>query len=559
MPGFPAARRRTRTASPATATNRSRRSGAGKTVSLYRRTRRNLRGSIHASQLLRRLPRRPGGEGAAARGDALRASSAGPATVRSAEQHAASLHGRRSPATDPLAPGARTCHGTHEILAAKNHRSASRSPAHPVSLRQVPPGRRPRSRGSGRSTSRTSSRTTRRASTAKPCCSKGLIVSATCASCHTAHTILPHTDPRSSHRPEEHRRDLHAVPRADRAGAPQGDPRRAVGEGSARSPGVRRLPPAAQGAQGVLRPGDGRQRLPALPRTARTSGHRRTAVPSASQARDLSAFQAREDGLQPVPLGGERLAHAPVRDDHAEGRLRLVPRRGGAAVSEQHARDACWRRTIPTPPTARSATARTGCLGQEGSRSRATFPTNVPDLCARCHREGQKAAVRYTGTEHEIIERYTESIHGKGLLKSGLTVTAMCTDCHTAHGVLPHADPAIERQPEERARAPAAGATTASRSSSSRAFTRPRHGKTDKQTAGLQRLPHRAHDPPRGRRGLQAGHHEQVRPLPRGDREDVFRHVSRQGVPARLHEDGEVLRLPRRARHPAGVRSRGRT
>jgi hypothetical protein len=66
-----------------------------------------------------------------------------------------------------------------------------------------------------------------------------------------------------------------------------------------------------------------------------------------------------------------------------------------------------------------------------------TFPTNIPTLCARCHREGKKAAVRYTGTEHDIIERYQESIHGKGLLKSGLTVTATCTDCHTAHSVLP--------------------------------------------------------------------------------------------------------------------------
>jgi hypothetical protein len=78
----------------------------------------------------------------------------------------------------------------------------------------------------------------------------------------------------------------------------------------------------------------------------------------------------------------------------------------------------------------------------------ATFPTRIPDLCARCHREGQKAAVRYTGTQHDIIEHYTESIHGKGLLKSGLTVTATCTDCHTAHGVLPRTNPASSVNPK---------------------------------------------------------------------------------------------------------------
>ncbi len=47
----------------------------------------------------------------------------------------------------------------------------------------------------------------------------------------------------------------------------------------------------------------------------------------------------------------------------------------------------------------------------------------------------------YTGVEHQIIPRYTESIHGKGLLKSGLTVTATCTSCHTAHQELPASDP----------------------------------------------------------------------------------------------------------------------
>jgi cytochrome b subunit of formate dehydrogenase len=34
-----------------------------------------------------------------------------------------------------------------------------------------------------------------------------------------------------------------------------------------------------------------------------------------------------------------------------------------------------------------------------------------------------------------------ESIHGKGLLKSGLVVTATCDDCHTAHRPLPTSDP----------------------------------------------------------------------------------------------------------------------
>jgi len=70
-----------------------------------------------------------------------------------------------------------------------------------------------------------------------------------------------------------------------------------------------------------------------------------------------------------------------------------------------------------------------------------TYPSHVPALCGQCHREGSKAAVRYTGEQHQIMEKYVMSIHGKGLLKSGLVVTAMCTDCHTAHHALSHQDP----------------------------------------------------------------------------------------------------------------------
>jgi cytochrome b subunit of formate dehydrogenase len=70
-----------------------------------------------------------------------------------------------------------------------------------------------------------------------------------------------------------------------------------------------------------------------------------------------------------------------------------------------------------------------------------TYPINVPDLCGRCHREGQTAAIRYNGKQHNILRNYRMSIHGKGLLESGLVVTAMCTDCHTAHHVLPADDP----------------------------------------------------------------------------------------------------------------------
>jgi cytochrome b subunit of formate dehydrogenase len=65
------------------------------------------------------------------------------------------------------------------------------------------------------------------------------------------------------------------------------------------------------------------------------------------------------------------------------------------------------------------------------------YPRNVPELCGRCHEAGERAARRIRRTAPDIVRGYEMSIHGKGLLESGLVVTATCTDCHGAHTELP--------------------------------------------------------------------------------------------------------------------------
>ena len=65
---------------------------------------------------------------------------------------------------------------------------------------------------------------------------------------------------------------------------------------------------------------------------------------------------------------------------------------------------------------------------------------NIPYLCGGCHREGAPVAKAYKISEHNIIENYSQSIHGEGLFKKGLTVTATCTDCHGSHGILPRTE-----------------------------------------------------------------------------------------------------------------------
>ena len=67
---------------------------------------------------------------------------------------------------------------------------------------------------------------------------------------------------------------------------------------------------------------------------------------------------------------------------------------------------------------------------------------NIPFLCGECHHEGTPVSRTRDIPQDRILENYSLSIHGEGLFRQGLTVTAVCTSCHTSHLILPHTDPA---------------------------------------------------------------------------------------------------------------------
>ncbi|MBX3044076.1 MAG: cytochrome b/b6 domain-containing protein [Candidatus Kapabacteria bacterium] len=67
-------------------------------------------------------------------------------------------------------------------------------------------------------------------------------------------------------------------------------------------------------------------------------------------------------------------------------------------------------------------------------------PLKIPFLCGKCHQEGSPVQLMRNIPQSHILENYTESIHGEGLFKKGLTVTATCVSCHSAHLILPHTD-----------------------------------------------------------------------------------------------------------------------
>ncbi len=69
------------------------------------------------------------------------------------------------------------------------------------------------------------------------------------------------------------------------------------------------------------------------------------------------------------------------------------------------------------------------------------YVMNIPALCGSCHKEGTQVSKLSTVSQNHILEDYSESIHGEGLLKRGLIVTAVCTSCHFSHSILPHENP----------------------------------------------------------------------------------------------------------------------
>ena len=355
-----------------------------------------------------------------------------------ATQHAASLHGKAKKRGDPLAPTCASCHGApHEIRPARD----SSSPVSPLNV--------PFTCGKCHQEGTKVMRERRihqdhilenysESIHGEGLLRKGLIVAANCASCHTAHNILPHTDPKSSIARRNIARTCttcHAQIEAVH---------RKVIKGELWEKEANVLPACVDCHQ---------------PHKVRkvfyTQGMADTDCLRCHEKKDLVAKDGHSVFVDEKQHQASRHARVSCAQCHSGVNVSLVrPCEAitrevdcGAchtAVAQEFAKSQHGKLLIkgdPNAPTCKECHGTHAILGRLQSNS-PSFPTNVPQLCARCHREGQKAAVRYKGRQHQIIESYTDSIHGKGLLKSGLTVTATCTNCHTAHAVLPRTDPA---------------------------------------------------------------------------------------------------------------------
>jgi cytochrome b subunit of formate dehydrogenase len=353
--------------------------------------------------------------------------------------HKRSLHGAAAKRGDPLAPVCADCHGTHDILSASDsnaptavmnvpllcgncHREGSPvSRTHEISQENILENYSMSIHGEG-------------------LFRQGLTVTAVCTSCHTAHSIRSHTDARSS---------IHADNVAATCTACHGQIEQ-----------VHRK--VIEGQLWIEDPG----KIPTCADCHAPHEIRRVFYPDGLANKDCLTCHSRLDLT--MTRDGETVSlyideqlfnsseHAGTACAQCHTDVTVAQERACETVQSAVDCSICHAEQVseyqisthgtlyaesdPDAPTCQDCHAKHATLASESPTS-PTYPRNVPMLCGGCHRIGEQAATRIEAEVEDIVGSYEDSVHGRGLIHSGLVVTATCADCHGAHSELPPEDP----------------------------------------------------------------------------------------------------------------------
>jgi cytochrome b subunit of formate dehydrogenase len=358
---------------------------------------------------------------------------------RQERAHQNSLHGAAAKQGDPMAPVCADCHGKHDIL-------SSSDPDAPTAVMNVPMlcGTCHRE---GSPVTRTHDIPQERilenysmSIHGEGLFLQGLSVTAVCTSCHTAHDIQPHTDPRSSIHPDNVAKTCatcHAqIERVHRK--------------------------VIEGKLWLEEP----HKIPACVDCHAPHKIRRVFYPDGLADKDCLTCHSdpdltmTRDGATVSLFVDEQLLEGSVHADTACGQchtdVTVAQERACATVQTKVDCSICHAEEVteyeasthgtlfaqedPDAPVCQDCHARHATLDNDWPTS-PTYPRNVPLLCGNCHRIGEPAAARIEADVDDIVGSYEDSVHGRGLIKSGLVVTATCADCHGAHSELPPEDP----------------------------------------------------------------------------------------------------------------------
>jgi len=107
-----------------------------------------------------------------------------------------------------------------------------------------------------------------------------------------------------------------------------------------------------------------------------------------------------------------------------------------------------WARSIHAPdavtngkaPTCTTCHGTHHILGADDPRS-PTYPLNVASLCGGCHANPSIIGTYFGAADQAqartAVSSYYKTVHGTAMTKAGLVVSATCSDCHSAHLILP--------------------------------------------------------------------------------------------------------------------------
>ena len=351
-----------------------------------------------------------------------------------------SLHGAAAKRGDPMAPTCADCHGTHDML-------SSSDPDAPTAVMNVPLlcGK---CHQEGSPVTQTHEISQERilehysmSIHGEGLFQQGLTVTAVCTSCHTAHDIRPHTDKRSSIHADNvaatctachgqidrvHRKviegrlwieDPSKIPACVDCHAPHEIRRVFYPTGLANKDCL-----TCHGQPDVTMTRDGETvSLFVDEKLYSESVHEGTAC--AQCHTDVTVSQERACETVQSAAVDCSICHAEQVAEYqgsTHGTLHAENDADAPSCQDCHAKHATLDKDFPESPT---------------------YARNVPVLCGTCHRVGEQAATRIEADVEDIVGSYEDSVHGRGLIKSGLVVTATCADCHGAHAELPPENP----------------------------------------------------------------------------------------------------------------------
>ncbi len=329
------------------------------------------------------------------------------------EQFAKSMHGKAHARGDQLAPNCVNCHGNHDIVPVKQRDSAVYALKVPFVCGKC------HSEGTPVQLNRNIDEHNIVANYTESMhgdalLRKGLVVAANCASCHTAHSILPHTDPNSS----TNRRNIAKTCTKCHAGIESVHRKVIRGElwekqanvlpacFDCHQPHKIRSPEYEVGmgnadclrchSKAGLKSADGRS-MTVSQSEVLTSRHSKVACSQCHSDVNVSKTRPCETVKNKVDCTKCHEAVGLEYQKSIHGKL--------------------FAKGDPNAPICAECHGTHHILGKKDPQS-VTYPTNVPNLCARCHREGQKAALRYTGVQHQIISELHREHSWQGLCKA---------------------------------------------------------------------------------------------------------------------------------------------